>query len=59
MADKFGSYDAAFYMAGSVVMFGAAIPLVLLFTKIKQIVHGEENGQGQGLRHKPSKRLIV
>ena len=56
MADKFGSYNGAFYMAGSVVMFGAAIPCVLLFTKRRQIVR---EGNGQGLRHKPSKRLIV
>ena len=33
MADKLGSYDGAFYMAGSVVIFAAGIPFLLLFTK--------------------------
>ena len=33
MADKLGSYSGAFYMAGSVVMFGAMIPFALLLTK--------------------------
>ena len=33
MADKLGSYDRAFYMAGSVVIFAAGIPFLLLFTK--------------------------
>lgn len=33
MADKLGSYSGAFYMAGSVVMFGAMIPFTLLLTK--------------------------
>lgn len=33
MADKRGSYSGAFYMAGSVVMFGAMIPFALLRTK--------------------------
>ena len=35
MADKLGSYDGAFYMAGSVVIFAAGIPFLLLFTKRK------------------------
>ena len=33
MADNLGSYDGAFYMAGSVVIFAAGIPFLLSFTK--------------------------
>ena len=36
MADRLGTYDGAFYMAGSVVMFGAAIPFILYITKRKE-----------------------
>ena len=37
MADRLGTYNGAFYMAGSVVMFGAAIPFILHITKRKEI----------------------
>ena len=36
MADRLGSYDDAFYMARSDVMFRAAIPFVLHITKIRE-----------------------
>jgi len=45
MADKFGSYNAAFYMSGSVVMLAAVIPFVLLFTKRGEMVHEDEKTQ--------------
>lgn len=57
MADKFGSYDVAFYVCGSVVIMGAAIPSMLLFVKRREAFHEDE--KGQELCHKPSKRLIM
>ena len=57
MADKFGSYNAAFYMSGSVVMLAAVIPFILFFTKREGNVHEDE--KGQELHHKPSKGLII
>ena len=36
MADRLGSYDGAFYMAGSVVIIGAAIPFILHITKKRE-----------------------
>ena len=35
MADTLGSYTHAFYMSGAVVIAGACIPFLLLFTKTK------------------------
>ena len=45
MAEKFGSYNPAFYMSGSVVMLAAVIPFVLLFTKKGEIAHEDEKTQ--------------
>ena len=36
MADSLGSYTHAFYMSGAVVIAGACIPFLLLFTKTKE-----------------------
>ncbi|KAL9970945.1 hypothetical protein ACROYT_G023409 [Oculina patagonica] len=36
MADTLGSYTHAFYMSGAVVIAGACIPFLLLFTKTKE-----------------------
>ena len=33
MADSLGSYTRAFYMSGAVVIAGACLPFLLLFTK--------------------------
>ena len=57
MADRFGTYESAFYMSGSVVMLAAAIPFVLLFIRRKESDFGGEKGQES--RHKHPKRLIV
>ena len=34
MADTLGTYTHAFYMSGAVVIAGACIPFLLLFTKV-------------------------
>lgn len=36
MADSLGTYTHAFYMSGAVVIAGACIPFLLLFTKTKE-----------------------
>lgn len=51
-----GSYHGAFYLAGSAVILGAAIPFVLPFTKRNRAHHGDE--QGQALHPKSSNRQI-
>ena len=38
MADTLGSYTHAFYMSGAVVIAGACVPFLLLFTKTKDTV---------------------
>ena len=40
MADRMGSYHGAFYLAGSAVILGAAIPFILFFVKTP-IAHHE------------------
>ena len=42
MADKFGSYDGAFYMAGGAIILGAAIPFFLLCTKRRKAGQRQE-----------------
>lgn len=54
MADRMGSYRSAFYLAGSTVMLGAAIPFILLFINRERAHHGDE--QDQALHPRPSKR---
>ncbi|KAL9954142.1 hypothetical protein ACROYT_G041640 [Oculina patagonica] len=56
MADRMGSYHGAFYLAGSAVILGAAIPFVLPFTKRNRAHHADE--QGQALHPKPSTHQI-
>jgi len=36
MADSLGTYTHAFYMSGAVVIAGACIPFLLLFTNTKE-----------------------
>lgn len=36
MADSLNSYTHAFYMSGAVVLAGACIPFLLLFTKTRE-----------------------
>lgn len=43
MADRMGSYHGAFYLAGSTVILGAAIPFILFFVK-RPIAHHEFKG---------------
>ena len=44
MADRMGSYHGAFYLAGSTVILGAAIPFILFFVK-RPIAHHEDSRQ--------------
>lgn len=44
MADRMGSYHGAFYLAGSTVILGAAIPFILFFVK-RPIAHQEDKRQ--------------
>jgi len=46
MADRMGSYHGAFYLAGSTVILGAAIPFILFFVK-RPIAHHEYKGHIQ------------
>ncbi|KAJ7330743.1 hypothetical protein OS493_021672 [Desmophyllum pertusum] len=48
------TYCSAFYLAGSTVMLGAAIPFILLFINRERAHHGDE--QDQALHPRPSKR---
>ena len=53
MADRMGSYHGAFFLAGSVVMLGAALPFVLLFIKGGHAYRTEH--RVEVLHSKPSK----
>ena len=49
MADTLGSYTHAFYMSGAVVIAGACIPFLLLFTKTKDPVSNTREGVSKSL----------
>ena len=57
MADRMGSYHGAFYLAGSAVILGAAIPFGLPFINKRTVHHGNE--QGQALHPKSSKHQFT